>query len=126
MTAARELSQHDLILNALFMGPLTSLDAIRRFGCTRLAAVIHNLRQDGFKIDSLNVSVPNRYGDTVCVAQYHLRDRRRARSLRVQRIKRAARRTVSKSSPPGRPSAPRAAVTRARDFSRGKRGRAGR
>lgn len=90
MTAARDLSQHDLILNALFMGPLTSLDAIRRFGCTRLAAVIHNLRQDGFKIDSLNVSVPNRYGDTVCVAQYHLRDRRRARSLRVQRIKRAA------------------------------------
>lgn len=125
MTARAILNQHDQVLNALFLGPLTSLDAIRRFGCTRLAAVIHNLKQDGFRIESVNVTVQNRYGADVCVAQYRLLDRRRARSLRVQRIKRAGRRDASKVSPPRRPSAPRAAVTGARDFSRGKRGRAG-
>jgi hypothetical protein len=124
MTAA--VNKTDLILAALFVGPITSLDAIRRYGVTRLASAIYSLRQDGFKIESVNTTVRDRFGNDCQVAEYRLLDRRRARSLRVQRIKRAGRSTASKASPPRRPSAPRAAVTGARDFSRGKRGRAAR
>jgi hypothetical protein len=125
MTTAA-VNKSDLILAALFLAPITSLEAIRRFGVTRLAAVIYELRQDGFRIESVNTSVRDRFGNDCHVAEYRLLDRRRARSLRVQRIKRAGRRTESKASPPRRPSAPRAAVTGARDFSRSKRGRAAR
>jgi hypothetical protein len=122
---ARALNTADLILNELFLGPITSLQAIERFGVTRLAAVIYCLRQDGFEIESINRTVRNRFGATCKIAQYRLLKRRRARSLRVQRIKRAGKRAATAT--PRRPSAPRAAVTGARDFLRPKKqGRAGR
>lgn len=124
---AQPVNKSDLVLAALFTGPLTSLQAIRQFGVTRLAAVVYDLRQDGFKIESVNITVADRFGRDCNVAEYRLKDRKRARSLRVQRIKRAGR---ASGTPSGRPSAPRAAVTGARDFSRkrkaAKRGRAAR
>lgn len=43
-----------MILNALIAGEtVTPLDALRRFGCFRLAAVIHRLREDGYPIATL-------------------------------------------------------------------------
>lgn len=115
-TQTTRVNKGDLILNELFLGPITSLEAIRRFGVTRLAAVIHALRQDGFEIESVNRSVPDRFGNVCHVAEYRLLKRRRARSLRVKRLQRAARR----GAPIGRPSAPRAAVTGARHLSKGR------
>lgn len=127
--SAQPVNKSDLVLAALFTGPLTSLQAIRQFGVTRLAAVVYDLRQDGFKIESVNITVADRFGRDCNVAEYRLKDRKRARSLRVQRIKRAGRASVTPGS--RRPSAPRAAVTGARNFSRkrkpaAKRGRAAR
>ena len=53
-------------------GHITSWQAIREFGITRLSAVIYNLRHDGYNIQSESVSRKNRYGDKVTFAKYVL------------------------------------------------------
>lgn len=46
-------TQNELILAALLDGDeLTPLDAVKRFGCLRLAARIADLRRQGFPIDT--------------------------------------------------------------------------
>lgn len=52
-------------------GSITSLDAIREIGCTRLAAQIFNLKQKGYKIKSEMKTVNTRNGKTR-VAVYSL------------------------------------------------------
>ena len=46
------MSQEEQTLEALEQGELTALDALKRFGCFRLAARIHKLRQKGHNITS--------------------------------------------------------------------------
>ena len=54
-------------------GSITSLDAIREFGNTRLSASIWLLRhEDEIEIDSIFESCKNRYGETVSYARYYL------------------------------------------------------
>ncbi len=56
-------SQMDNILAHLMEGhSITPLDALEQYGCFRLAAVIHNLRGQGYKISTKKVS--NRRGKT--------------------------------------------------------------
>lgn len=51
------MTQTELILDALQKGErLTPLDALERFGCFRLAARVKDLRADGHKIETVNVS----------------------------------------------------------------------
>lgn len=54
-------------------GHITSLEAFREYGITRLSAVIFNLRQDGYNICSDRASRKNRYGKMVTFAKYTLR-----------------------------------------------------
>lgn len=49
---------------------ITPLDALEQYGCFRLAAVIWNLRDEGYKIATKTVS--NKYGKTF--ASYKLKD----------------------------------------------------
>ena len=51
---------------------ITSLQAIRDLGNTRLSATIFELRKDGYTIDSTDIPVPNRWGTKTMVAQYKL------------------------------------------------------
>ena len=51
-------------------GSITSFDAIRKFGATRLSAVIFDLRQDGYIIDTVMESGRNRYGKIIKYARY--------------------------------------------------------
>ena len=51
-------------------GSITSFDAIRKFGATRLSAVIFDLRQDGYIIDTVMESGRNRYGKMIKYARY--------------------------------------------------------
>lgn len=51
---------------------LTPMDALRRFGCSRLAAVAHKLKRDGLLIDADIVSVETGHGKTAHVARYKL------------------------------------------------------
>jgi hypothetical protein len=45
------MSQEDMTLEALQKGELTAIDALKKFGCFRLAARIYRLRQAGHKIE---------------------------------------------------------------------------
>ena len=51
---------------------ITSLQAIRDLGNTRLSATIFELRKDGYTIDSTDIPVPNRWGTKTMVAEYKL------------------------------------------------------
>ena len=54
-------------------GSITSLDAFRDLGNTRLSASIWLLRhEDGLDIKSVSESTKNRYGDTVSYFRYYL------------------------------------------------------
>jgi len=54
---------------------ITPQIAIEKFGCLRLSGRIWELRQDGYKIVTNIIEVPNRYGETCRVAQYKLTER---------------------------------------------------
>ena len=51
---------------------ITSLDAIRDLGNTRLSATIYELRKDGYNIISEDLTVKNRWGNNTTVAKYKL------------------------------------------------------
>lgn len=64
-------NQHSLIKKHLNRkGSITSWEAIQQYGCTRLSAVIYDLRNDGMKIRTDHVTKKNRYGYTVVFAKY--------------------------------------------------------
>lgn len=52
-------------------GSITSLEAFREIGCTRLSARIRDLKDRGIKIDSVKVEVPTRDGKTT-VSKYFI------------------------------------------------------
>ena len=56
-------------------GHITSLEAFREYGLTRLSAIIFNLRKDGYNITSDKVGRKNRYGKMVYFAKYTLEDK---------------------------------------------------
>lgn len=49
---------------------LTSMQAFQMFGATRLAAIIFNLRQRGYNIETFDMESTNRYGEAVRYAKY--------------------------------------------------------
>lgn len=53
-------------------GSITSWEAIKEFGNTRLSATIFLLREDGHFIETKFQSAKNRYGDEVSFARYIL------------------------------------------------------
>jgi hypothetical protein len=53
-------------------GSITSLEAIRDLGNTRLSATIHTLRHtDKYVIYADTVEVPNRFGGTTKISRYY-------------------------------------------------------
>lgn len=57
-------------------GSITSLDAIKEYGITRLSHVIYMLRKDGKSITTENVTKTNRRGHLVTFAKYILNEGR--------------------------------------------------
>ena len=51
---------------------ITSIEAINRFGATRLSDIIFRLRKKGYNIITENNLVKNRYGRQVLVSTYKL------------------------------------------------------
>ena len=68
------LSQKQLVLQHLKdYGSITSLDAIRLFGATRLSAIIYRLRhKEGYTIVTEIETVPTRLGTHSNIARYKL------------------------------------------------------
>lgn len=54
-------------------GSITTLDAFKDLGVTRLSARIFELRNKGLNIDSTSVTSKNRYGETCTYAKYYLK-----------------------------------------------------
>lgn len=55
-------------------GSITAMDAIRDFGCMRLASRVSDLRWDGYNIETVMESGKNRQGETVRYARYYLNE----------------------------------------------------
>lgn len=69
----KRLSQGDMIkIHLQKKGSITSWEAIKLYGCTRLSAKIYNLREEGFDIKTDYVTKKNRYGYPVTFANYIL------------------------------------------------------
>ena len=63
-------TQCDKILDYMLTGPITPLDALREYGCMRLAARMGELKKDGWNIKSEWTSSMNRDGDVVRFKEY--------------------------------------------------------
>ena len=69
----KRISQDEMIKKHLIKrGSITSWEAIKLYGCTRLSAKIYNLREEGFDIKTDHVTKKNRYGYPVTFANYIL------------------------------------------------------
>ena len=51
---------------------ITSAEAFLEYGISRCASRIHDLRKQGYQIDSVPVKSTNRYGEPVHFARYEL------------------------------------------------------
>lgn len=70
------MTQQQRILRHLkTFGSITSIDAFKDYGITRLSAVIYALKSQGHDIDAIRVCSKNRYGEPVSFCKYTLSDR---------------------------------------------------
>ena len=51
---------------------ITSIQAIEKFGATRLSDIIFRLRQEGYEIETEQITTKNRYGHATTYAKYSL------------------------------------------------------
>lgn len=51
---------------------ITSMEAFKKFGATRLSAIIFNLRRKGYNITSYPTQVKTRFGGSCVVSVYKL------------------------------------------------------
>lgn len=69
------ITQEDRILQYLREnGSITSWQAIKEFGISRLSARIFNLRKIGYTIENEIICSKNRYGDPVHFVKYILKE----------------------------------------------------
>lgn len=57
-------------------GSITQLDALREFGCMRLASRVSELRKKGVPIVGSTETSKNRYGEKIRYSRYRLEDRK--------------------------------------------------
>jgi len=68
-------TQTQLVLERLQRGRgITSLEAFREFGITRLSVIIFNLRKRGYNIETVKCEGTDRFGNPMRYARYYLRD----------------------------------------------------
>jgi hypothetical protein len=53
-------------------GSISSMEAFRDLGVTRLSAVVFNLRADGYKVKAVNEKSVNRFGEKTNFARYSI------------------------------------------------------
>lgn len=71
----RKLTQKDKIIAYIRKyGSITPLDALREFGCMRLATRIFELKEDGYKIKAVIEKNKNKNGEPVHYARYFLQE----------------------------------------------------
>ena len=63
-------NQKTSVLFHLSKKPITSMEAIDKYGATRLSAIIFGLRKEGYNISSIPQKVTNRFGTNVNIVRY--------------------------------------------------------
>ena len=53
---------------------ISSMDAIKQFGATRVSSIIFNLRKRGYNIETVKCEGTDRFGNKMTFARYYLRD----------------------------------------------------
>tara|TARA_R100000963_G_scaffold600_1_gene731 strand:- start:334 stop:618 length:285 start_codon:yes stop_codon:yes gene_type:complete len=72
ITAEEVKCQADAILWHLkTYGTITSYEAIKEYGATRLSAIIFNHRKEGYNIESIPLKKKTRFGRTTTIAKYN-------------------------------------------------------
>lgn len=67
------MTQKQRLLDYLYEGnTVTTLDAFRKLGITRISAVVYDLKKDGHNLITERVSVKNRYGEKCSVCRWSL------------------------------------------------------
>jgi hypothetical protein len=65
------MTKHELVKRHLLQHKIiTSWEAIEMYGATRLAAIIFNLRGEGFLIDSYDIQDHDRHGNISTYVRY--------------------------------------------------------
>ena len=72
MSKTKDTHATRLMKYLLEYNSITSYDAFKELGNTRLAATIFILKDAGYKFHTENISVPTRWNDSATVAQYTL------------------------------------------------------
>lgn len=68
------MTQCDMIINYIKeFGSITTLDAFRDLGVTRLASRIHDLKEQGYDFKRETIRSENRYGEPVHYMRYSLK-----------------------------------------------------
>ena len=71
ITSGEVKSQSDAVLWHLkTYGSITSYEAIKEYGATRLSAIIFNHRKEGYYIDSMPLTKKTRFGRNTTIAKY--------------------------------------------------------
>ena len=78
---ARETHKDRVLKYIQMFGSITSLDAFKDLGNTRLSASIFCLREEGYPIKSITEKAKNRFGDTTYYARYYLADSKFEKNL---------------------------------------------
>lgn len=69
------MTQKEMVLRHMKeMGSISSFEAFAEYGITRLAARIHDLREDGYNIKSSVHDARNRYGKKVRFERYTINE----------------------------------------------------
>ena len=61
-----------VLLHLQNFSSITSMEAIEKFGATRLSDIIYRLKKDGHKINTETVSFTDRFGNKSSCARYML------------------------------------------------------
>ena len=70
------MSQNELVLQYIKdFGSTTQLEATADLGIMRLPSRIHDLRRNGYPIESKNETRQNRYGKNTTYSRYYLKER---------------------------------------------------
>lgn len=70
---AKKMTQTQAIIDHLIKhGSITSMEAFELYGCTRLSAIIFNLRKIGYMIINKVHETENRFGGKVRYVEYKL------------------------------------------------------
>ena len=82
-----KLNQCEMIINYIKeFGSITTLQAFRDLGCTRLASMINDLEKQGYKFRDEFVTSKNRRGVKVSYKKYYLEESNGTMDKTVQKV----------------------------------------